>query len=403
LTRVRRVRAAASSHRNASSSSRSTRLSCHTMGLEGGTRNTLVMTNRMCAHGDWVDSGSGTSPPRRGGLASGDADDGRWSETRASDGSPPFSRRRRAVVGARGAFASARPRPAARRPPPHVHVCLAPTSTRYGLPARPSSRTTKDVGPGRPTRNIFAPDERSPRSARATASQGLARHAASRSDGRDIPVRVASIRARRRRRARAAVWPSRGSTRGPSRHHLRPFRDSRFYINNGSAARKCGVRSSPASPLLLLQLPAAEGVSNPTPRRLHSDPSVLQEHHVRRPAHRGDVPKGVPHHVLPPVRSRDGALGSVQARQGREGDETVQRRQRVVREVNHEHLRSRTRGRGGAGQWSTGRRRGASATDDDDRRARSIGVRRFRCGFDVPSSRSTSTDRGRARRCRVPW
>ena len=228
MTRDRRVRAAASSHRSASSSSRSTRLSCHTMGLEGGTRNTLVMTNRMCAHGDWADSGSGTSPPLRRGLASGDADDGRWSETRARDGSPPFSRRRRAVVGARGAFASARPRPMAWRPPPHVHVCLAPTSTRNGLPARPSSRTTKDVGPGRPTRNNVAPDERSPRSARATASPGLARHAASRSDGPDIPAKVASILATRKRRPRAPVLPSRRSTRGSSRHPA-PFL-TRFYI-----------------------------------------------------------------------------------------------------------------------------------------------------------------------------
>ena len=32
-----------------------------------------------------------------------------------------------------------------------------------------------------------------------------------------------------------------------------------------------------------------------------------------------------------------------------------------------------------------------------------IDRRRFGGGFDVPSSRSTSTDRGRARRCRVPW
>ena len=106
------------------------------------------------------------------------------------------SRRRRSVVGARASDRRAR----VAIPPPHEHVCLAPTSTRRGAPARPSSRTTKALGPGRWTRKKPGADAAA--SASSVAASGLTRQAARRSERRDMDG--AASRARRAPRAARA-------------------------------------------------------------------------------------------------------------------------------------------------------------------------------------------------------
>ena len=99
------------SHRSASSSSLSTNDTCHTIGLDLGTLSTLVITKRMCAQ-----------------ISGASTDD--------DDGAPPASLR--ASARSLEVFAAAGP---ARRPPPHEHVCAAPSERTNG--ARPPRSTSR--------------------------------------------------------------------------------------------------------------------------------------------------------------------------------------------------------------------------------------------------------------------
>ena len=160
------------SHRSASSSSLSTNDTCHTIGLDLGTLSTLVITKRMCAQ-----------------ISGASTDD--------DDGAPPASLR--ASARSLEVFAAAGP---ARRPPPHEHVCAAPSERTNGA-RPPRSCTANDVGPFLATSimggsrlassaaSSFAEASNASRalaSISATRAPGLGRHGASRCDACDIPT-----------------------------------------------------------------------------------------------------------------------------------------------------------------------------------------------------------------------
>mmetsp|Transcript_1389 Transcript_1389/g.6033 ORF Transcript_1389/g.6033 Transcript_1389/m.6033 type:complete len:218 (+) Transcript_1389:421-1074(+) len=171
----RRRRAPPRSHRSASSSSMSTNDTCHTIGLDLGTLSTLVITKRMCA--------------QISGASRVDVD-------AEPDGAPPASLR--ASARSLEVFAAAGP---ARRPPPHEHVCAAPSERTNGA-RPPRSCTANDVGPFLAT-SIMDGSRRASSSASfaeasdasralasisATRAPGLGRHGASRCDACDIPT-----------------------------------------------------------------------------------------------------------------------------------------------------------------------------------------------------------------------
>ena len=138
----------------------------------------MVITKRMCA--------------QTSGASAVDADD--------DDGAPPASLR----ASARSLDVFAAARAPTRRPPPHEHVCAAPSERTKGA-RPPRSCTANDVGPFLATSIMDGSRRASSSSASfvaeasdasralasisATRAPGLGRHGASRCDACDIHAR----------------------------------------------------------------------------------------------------------------------------------------------------------------------------------------------------------------------